>query len=601
MKNRKNWLAVSALLIGSTLFNTAQAGQANNSLVIGTSQEPPNINDPWRTNNLVIATEITWFMEAHLIGKDDNGDLYPEIATRVPSLANGDYKIVKDAKGNVVRNSVTFSIRKDAKWSDGTAITPKDFQFWLKVEQDDRVPVPTREPWDKAKITVQDADTFTITFDPPYLFADQITSAVGLNPAPSAAMEKAWSAFDAATKNLDPKTGAKQITDEWNKFIAQFTTSRGLPKVVSGPFKPSSWRAGNSLVLTRNPNYWITPKGGADKYLQTVQYRFIADTNTLKVNILSGQLDALSYVGLTFDQAIEAQRSERGKYKTYFVPGATWEHVDIANAGPRAQSLGLTDKRVRQALLYSIDRDALVKALFQGKQPVSNTWVSPIGKLYKKDAKDYNYDAAKAKALFAAAGWKPGPDGILAKDGKKMSLNFSTTAGNKLRERVQQILQAQWKAVGVDVNIQNFPSTVVFSGDFAPRSAEGKWDLFMYAWSNDPSVERGDLWASQFVPNKENAYAGQNYPNFKNADYDKLWNDAKTEFDLSARVKLFDKMQAIWTDELPSLPLYFRANPYTKVPGLVNYTYTAYSLYPSWNAASMGWASRGAAETYTQK
>ena len=370
MKNRKNWLAVSALLIGSTLLNTAQAGQANNSLVIGTSQEPPNINDPWRTNNLVIATEITWFMEAHLIGKDDNGDLYPEIATRVPSLANGDYKIVKDAKGNVVRNSVTFSIRKDAKWSDGTAITPKDFQFWLKVEQDDRVPVPTREPWDKAKITVQDADTFTITFDPPYLFADQITSAVGLNPAPSAAMEKAWNAFDAATKNLDSKTGAKQITDEWNKFIAQFTTSRGLPKVVSGPFKPTSWRAGNSLVLTRNPNYWITPKGGADKYLQTVQYRFIADTNTLKVNILSGQLDALSYVGLTFDQAIEAQRSERGKYKTYFVPGATWEHVDIANAGARAQSLGLTDKRVRQALLYSIDRDALVKALFQGKQPV---------------------------------------------------------------------------------------------------------------------------------------------------------------------------------------------------------------------------------------
>ncbi len=134
---------------------------------------------------------------------------------------------------------------------------------------------------------------------------------------------------------------------------------------------------------------------------------------------------------------------------------------------------------------------------------MANTWVSPIGKLYKKDAKDYNFDPSKAKALFAAAGWKPGPDGILAKDGKKMSLNFSTTAGNKLRERVQQILQAQWKAVGVDVNIQNFPATVVFSGDFAPRSAEGKWDLFMYAWSNDPSLERGDLWARRTFPAKK--------------------------------------------------------------------------------------------------
>ncbi len=184
-----------------------------------------------------------------------------EIATRVPSLANGDYKIVKDAKGNVIRNSVTFSIRKDAKWSDGTPITPKDFQFWLKVEQDERVPVPTRDPWDKAKITVQDADTFTITFDPPYLFADQITSSVGLNPAPSAAMEKAWNAFDAATKKLDPKTGAKQITDEWNKFIAQFTTPRGLPKVVSGPFKPTDLAGGQQLGHDPQPQLLDHPQG----------------------------------------------------------------------------------------------------------------------------------------------------------------------------------------------------------------------------------------------------------------------------------------------------------------------------------------------------
>lgn len=595
----RTWLTVSLLLVGAALVGPALAGPGNNSLVVGTSQEPPVIYDPWATNNLAIATEINGYMGASLIGKDNAGDLYADIAASVPTLANGGYKLTKDAKGNVTSNSVTYTIRKDAKWSDGSDITPKDFQFWLKVQQDERVPVPSRDPYDKARITVQGPDTFTITYDTPYLFADSTSPGI----APSAEMASAWAAFDSSTAKLDPKTSAKAINDAWTKFISGFTTSRNLPKVVAGPFKPTQWRAGNSLTMVRNTNYWRTPKGGVDKYVQSVQYRFIPNTNTLKVNVLSGQLDALSAVGLTFDQGIDLQRSERNKYKTYFVPSATWEHVDINNFSnvQKVKDLDLDDKRIRQALLYGIDRTALTKALFQGKQQVSNTFVNPISKVYKKDAKDYTYDPAKARALFAAAGWKPGPDGILAKNGKKFSLNFSTTAGNTTRERVQQILQSQWKAVGVDVNIQNYPGSVLFSQEFISGGSNGKWDMLMYAWSADPSLERGNLFASQFIPTAANGYSGQNEPGWKNAEYDSLWTQASTEFDLAQRVKLFDRMQAIWAEEVPSLPLYFRVNVYTKVPALLNYTFSAYSLYPSWNAYQIGWASKGAAEIDTQK
>lgn len=593
------WLTLSFLVGGAALGSVALAGAANNSLVIGTSQEPPNIYDPWQTNNLALTSEINGYMNAALVSKDNDGNLFADIATSVPTLANGGYKLNKNAKGEVVSNSVTYNIRKDAKWSDGTAITPKDFQFWLKVEQDDRVPVPSRDPWNTAKITVADSDTFTVTFDPPYLFADQ--APVGV--APSASMASAWNAFDSSTAKLDSKTSAKAINDAWIKFISGFTTSRNLPKVVAGPFKPTSWRAGNSLTMVRNTNYWRTPKGGTDKYVQSVQYRFIPNTNTLKVNVLSGQVDALSAVGLTFDQGLDLQRSERSKYKTYFVPSATWEHIDINGFSnvQKVKDLDLDDKRVRQALLYSIDRAALTKALFQSKQQVSNTFVNPISKVYKKDAKDYTYDVAKAKALFAAAGWTVGGDGVLAKGGKKFTLNFSTTAGNTTRERVQQILQAQWKAVGVQVNIQNFPSSVIFAQDFIGGGSNGKWDMLMYAWTADPSLEKGNLFSSTQIPTAANGYAGQNEPGWKNAEYDNLWTQANTEFDLAQRVKLFDRMQSIWADEVPSLPLYFRVNVYTKVPALLNYTFSAYSLYPSWDAFEIGWASKGAAETYTQK
>ncbi|ADV65727.1 peptide ABC transporter substrate-binding protein [Deinococcus maricopensis] len=586
----KRTILVSALLLGAVAY----AGPANNSLVVGTSQEPPNIYDPWNTNNLAIASEINGFMGASLIAPDDDGDLYAEIATTVPTLANGGYKIVKNAAGDVVRNSMTYSIRKDAKWSDGKPITIADFQFWLKVQNDDRVPVPSRTPWDRAKITPVDADTFTVTFEPPYLFADQ----TGPSAAPSHVMSAAWNAFDNATKN---QKDAKVVSEEWKKFISSFTTARNLPKVVAGPFRPTAWRPGNSLTMVRNPNYWRTPKGGDDKYVQTVTYRFIPNTNTLKVNVLSGQLDAISAVSLTFDQALDLQRSERNKFKTYFVPGAIWEHIDVNARSPKAKDLDLDDPRMRQALLMSIDRDALVKALFQGKQAVSNSWVNPISKLYKKNVRDYNLNVTQAKALFADLGWKPGSDGILTKNGKKLSLSFSTTAGNTTRERVQQILQDQWKKVGVQVNIQNYPSSVFFGPDMLSKGQEGKWDLAMYAWTGNPVFEEGNLFKGEGVPTAANGYAGQNYAGWNNADFNKLQKQAQSEFDLAERIKLFDRMQTIWSSEVPSLPLYYRVNPYTKVNGLLNYTFSAYTLYPSWNAYQIGWASRGAAEVNKQK
>ncbi len=584
----KKTLALTAFLLGAAL-----AGPANNSLVVGTSQEPPNIYDPWNTNNLAITSEINGYMGAGLTYQDDNGDTKADIATRVPTLANGDYKVVKDSKGDVIRNSVTYTIRKDAKWSDGAPIKVADFQFWLKLENDDRVPVPSRDPWDRAKISVNDADTFTITFEPPYLFADQVSPGL----APSHIMGAAWNAFDAKTKN---EKDAKVTNEEWKKFISSFTTARNLPKVVAGPFKPTAWRTGNSLTMTRNPAYWNQPKN-PENYVQTVTYRFIPNTNTLKVNILSGQLDAVSAVGLTFDQGTDLARNERNKYKTYFVPGAVWEHIDINARGQRAKDLDLDDPRMRQALLYAIDRDALTKALFQGKQAVSNSWIGPVSKLYKKDVNDYNVNVARAKQLFAALGWTPGSDGVLQKGGKKLTLNFSTTAGNSTRERVQQILQAQWKAVGVQVNIQNYPASVIFGPDFLSKGESGKWDMAMYAWSNNPVFEEGNLWKSAGIPTAANGYSGQNNPGWSNAEYDKLYKQARVEFNQADRIKLFDRMQAIWNAEVPSLPLYFRVNVYTKVPGLVNYTFSAITQYPSWNAANIGWASKGAVEEYKQK
>lgn len=330
--------------------------------------------------------------------------------------------------------------------------------------------------------------------------------------------------------------------------------------------------------------------------MQSIEFRFIPNTNTLKVNVLSGQIDALATVGLTMDQILDLEKVRNKKFVADYVFSGTFEQISVANMGERAKSVGLTDRRVRQALTYAIDRAALTKALFQGKQVPYNTWVNPYSPLYKKDVPAYGYDPNKAKALLAAAGWKPGADGILAKDGVKMSLNFTTTAGTKVRERVQQILQDAWKKIGVDVKIQNYPASVVFGNDFAKHADDGKWDLFMFAWGSDAIFEDGTLFATSEIPTKDNGYTGSNYEKYSNPAYDALWKKSMVEFDAAARAKLYAQMQTIWNEDLPMIPLYSRVDAITHASALVNYDFTGNSVVPSWNAYQIGWASRGAVQ-----
>lgn len=102
-------------------------------LTIGVSQEPPALGDPWFTNSLAVSSEIDSLLTAALTYRDNAGEQTADIATEVPTEANGGYKVERGADGKVIRNSLTYTIRPEAKWSDGTAITPADFQFWLDV------------------------------------------------------------------------------------------------------------------------------------------------------------------------------------------------------------------------------------------------------------------------------------------------------------------------------------------------------------------------------------------------------------------------------------------------------------------------------------
>jgi peptide/nickel transport system substrate-binding protein len=229
---------------------------------------------------------------------------------------------------------------------------------------------------------------------------------------------------------------------------------------------------------------------------------------------------------------------------------------------------------VRQALIHAADRKTLTERLFQGMQPVADAWVNPLNANFSEDVPTYPYDLAKAKALLAEAGWKPGPDGVCRNDkGERLSLEYSTTAGNRLRELQQQVLQSNWKAACIEVRIKNEPARTYFGETMKKRLYAG---LAMYAWSSGVTESPRRSLASDNIPTEANGYGGANYIAFSDARMDALIDQAERELDPAKQKTLWAEMQTIYANELPVLPLFFRADPHVVPKWLKGYTPTGH-------------------------
>ena len=599
-------------VLGLTALGLALAGPQDNSLIVGASQEPRVLAGDFLSviSNQSIKAEIENYLYVPFITLNLDGQNTAVLATEVPTIQNGRVRFTDIGQGRR-RLEIDITIRPDARWSDGRPITTEDVQFYFEVGKAKGMPVLDPDYWERVNLRVRDARNFTVIFEPAYA-TDLIGSPIGY--APKHVMGPAWEQVKRQTAALDPQRDAARLAEIYRNFFTQFSTPAYLNRgqmVYSGPFVLRRWVPGSTLEMVRNPQFPITPPGGADKYVQRVVYRFIQNTNSLQVAIMGGSIDALSRVGLTFDQARAPQLVQRakGNFDIWFVPGAIWEHIDVNQFPnvPRVRELGLNDKRTRQALLHAINREGFVRTVFQGLQPVSHTWIAPVNPLHNPNVRKYEYNLDRARALLAEMGWRPGPDGILQRtvDGRtvRFEIEWVTTAGNVVRERFQQFVAEDFRKIGIAVRINNAPSAVVFADDFIQRASEGRWTgMFMFAWVSG-LAENGDLFSCRFRPTRENNYQGQNVGGWCNEEYDRLRDQAVVEFDPAKRKALFDRMQEIWAEEVASLPLYFRADPLIVRKGLVNYVSAAYSggnNYANWEPWTIGWAQRGAEKRWDQ-
>ena len=517
------------IVIAFVFFLMSSNVQSKDTLTIGVTQFPstfhPNIDSMLAKSYILSATRRPFTVY------DPNWNLICILCTQLPTIENG-LAVPETTPEGKKGIAVTFTIHPEAKWGDGTPLTNRDVLFTWQVGRHPNTGVSGFELYRRIrKIDVQGEKTFTLHFDK--LFFDY--NSIG--------------GFELIPAHLDKKIfEADPVQYKFRTTFDIDTPNKGL---YFGPYRISEVKPGSYVVLKRNDTWW-----GRKPSFERVTIKVINNTAALEANLLSGSIDMISGdLGITIDQALAFQKRHGKKFNIIYKSGLIYEHLDLNLDNPI-----LKDKRVRQALILGLNRTAISEELFEGHQPVAHTNINPLDWIHWKDVPKYNYQPKKAAMLLDAAGWSIKKNGIRFNSaGEKMILELMTTAGNRTRELVEQVLQSQWKQLGIDIRIRNEPARVFFGQTVTQRWFGG---FAMFAWISAPeSVPRSTL-HSKHIPTKDNNWAGQNYTGFRNSEMDYLIEKIEVELDRQKRGKLWRRFQEIYANELPVIPLYFRANAY---------------------------------------
>jgi peptide/nickel transport system substrate-binding protein len=260
-------------------------------------------------------------------------------------------------------------------------------------------------------------------------------------------------------------------------------------------------------------------------------------------------------LGMTLDGATAFERRQRPEWIVIYKPGLNYEHMNVNCDSPL-----LSDKRVRQALLYGLDRSSMVRQLFAGKQAVADTLVNPLDWCADPQVKTYPFDPKRAAELLDAAGWTQGSGGRRQNaKGDTLTVEVMTTAGNRNRELVELVAQQSWKRLGIEVSLRNQPPRTLFGEAVLKHEFPS---LALFAWVSSPeNVPRTTL-HSTMIPSQANNFSGQNSGGYKSPEMDGLIDSLEVELDKDRRRVLWYRLQALYAEDLPDLPLFFRSDPF---------------------------------------
>jgi len=422
--------------------------------------------------------------------------------TVLPDLAES-WEVSPDAR------VYTFHLRQGVTWHDGTAFTADDVIFtWSALVDPDFKGEPSLgQFWQQVECGKR--DDFTVVCELPQPFA----------PFPA-----------HATIGILPRHRLEGLSAE-GLFIAPFNEQ----PIGTGPFILRTLNSQRAL-LESNPSYhWEEP------LIAEIEFRFFPDYSSAAAALQDGRVQGL-FLGpeaspdilepLKQDQKLQRLASRRNSYTLLYL---------------NTRMPPLDDRSVRQALLYALDREAIVAGRLDGRAQIADNPIVPGTWAYSDDVRSYRHDPQKARSLLEKGGWQINSRGVLEKEGRELRL-ILLTDNDPERVAIAQEIAHQLRAVGVDASLQSQAGSDLVRNFLLPR----RFQAVIYGWDQGYDPDPYPAWHSSQVRER-----GFNLAGYTDPYLDRILSEARQTSDLEQRKALYREFQQMFAEEVPSILLFY--------------------------------------------
>lgn len=435
---------LALLLAASGCAKRQTTGGAHNPwtipgvLRLGEDEEPDGLNLMFAHTSA--ADAISGLLFSFILRYDADGNYVPDLATVVPSLANGG--ISRDGL------RITVHLRHGVEWADGAPLTAADWLFTYHAVMNPRNNVKTRYGWDRiASARAPDPYTLVITLKRPSVEVLGILAMGGAGYPPM------------------PAHLLANLPDINHAAFNQHPLS-------SGPYILKAWNHGSSLVFVPNPRYFRGPPK-----LHTLIWKIVPNVNTLLSQLQTHEIDVYPNVNAGSVSRLAGIPGVRVVHRLV----ANWRHLGFNMRQPH-----LADVRVRRAITEAIDWKRINDTVYHGINQLAVSDIFPTLWAAPK-LPPYRYDPADARRLLAAAGWKPGTP-----------LTLTATTGHIENDQTEVLIQSMLRPLGIDVRIRNHPASLLFAQNGPIYS--GTYDMEFSMETNGADPDNSGSWNAAFIP-----------------------------------------------------------------------------------------------------
>ena len=437
----------------------------------------------------------------------------------------------------------TFHLRDDVKFSDGTPLTADDVKFTFEVVCDPSF----SGQFDPSTINIQGWQAF---------HAGKTKDLAGIKVIDPHTVSMT---FDAANSSILYQI--REIILSKNYYGKGYTP--GNTKCVEamlqkpmgcGAYMLTKYIPGQEVDLTANPYYYK----GAPK-IKNLIFKTTTSDNAIQ-QLVSGETD-IDTVSATPENISQLQGA--GFLNLTTIPKTGYSYIGLNLKDPK-----FSDKNVRQALAYGLNREQILKSAFKGQAFLCSEPQSVAHPSYTKDVNDYAYNPTKANQMLDAAGWKKGSDGIRTKNGVKFEVHLLASSTNPDNNLVIPIVKACYDQLGINV----IPEQMDLGTELQKMKSKN-FDAYLMGTSvgADAMSDLSGMFQTQ---------SPYNYDSYSNPEYDKLIAQGFAETDATKRTAIAQQLIKIANEDLPVVFMFQKQIVWGCNSRISNMEFDAYRNFP---------------------